>query len=373
MWGAEMALSPTNDDLASLRREFRRLGFYKPAPLLVSLQWAYNFMLFLAGMLGWWLFETWWLAGIGILVSTLGMSGIGTLAHSAAHGAAFAGRRSNAFLAYFGFPFMLMVSLSYWRCKHHGQHHPNPNVVGVDDDCDLMPFFAMAEEDVLSAGKIGRFYYRHVQGWIFPLAVTFNVINMQRASWASVIARMRKDRFDQPDDWLDLISLAAHVGVWILGPCILLSPIEGLLLYFLRIGLLGHFAFFILAPAHFPNEADLIMVTTDSRNFVMRQLQGTLNFRPGGLIGRLACNGLEYQIEHHLFPNICHVYYPLIAPLLREFCLRNGYPYRSLSWGEGILKSYAAIFRPRAARRPRARSVLSPIRTPREEPKNLLC
>jgi linoleoyl-CoA desaturase len=361
-----MAFSSINDDLASLRVEFRRLGFYRPASFLVSLQWAYNLILALGGMLGWCLFEAWWLAGIAILISTLGMSGIGTLAHTAAHGAAFAGRRPNAFLAYFGFPFMLMISLSYWRGKHNGQHHPNPNVVGIDEDCDLMPFFAMSEKDVLSAGKIGRFYYRHVQGWIFPLAVSFNVFNMQRASWASVFAGIVKKRPRKPIDWLDLGCLAAHVGVWILAPCILLSPLEGLLLYLLRIGLLGHFAFFILAPAHFPNEADLVGATMENPDFVMRQLQGTINFRTGSLIGRLACNGLEYQIEHHLFPNICHVHYPLVAPLLHEFCLRNGYPYRSLSWGEGILKSYVSIFRPRPVRSPWTRSKLLHASTRRE-------
>jgi fatty acid desaturase len=354
-----MASSSTFDDLAALQVEFRRLGFYRPAPFRVSLQLAYNITLALGGMLGWWLFEAWWLAGVAILISTLGMSGIGTLAHTAAHGAAFGGRQSNAFFAYFGFPFMLMVSLSYWRCKHNGQHHPNPNVVGIDGDCDLMPFFAMSEDDVLSAGNMGRFYYRHLQGWIFPLAVTLNVFNMQRASWANVIGRVLNNRFDQPSDWLDLANLAAHVTVWIVAPCILLSPSEGLLLYFLRIGLLGHFAFFILAPAHFPTEADLTVRTADNRDFVMRQLQGTLNFRTGGLIGRLACNGLEFQIEHHLFPNICHVHYPLVAPLLRDFCLRNGYPYRSLGWGEGILKSYAAIFRPRPTQGSSERSQIS--------------
>ncbi len=351
-----MTGSSTYDDLAALKVKFRRLGFYRPASFRVSIQWAYNLTLALGGILGWCLFETWWLAGVAILISTLGMAGIGTLAHTAAHRAAFAGRRSNAFFAYFGFPFMLMVSLSYWRYKHNGQHHLNPNVVGIDRDCDLMPFFAMSEEDVLSAGNVRRFYYRHLQGWIFPLAVTFNVFNMQCASWANLIARMLSSRIDHPGDWFDLASLAGHVGVWIVAPCIFLSPSEGLLLYFLRIGLLGHLAFLILAPAHFPTEADLIVRTTENRDFVMRQLQGTLNFRTGGLIGRLACNGLEFQIEHHLFPNICHVHYPLVAPLLRDFCVRNGYPYRSFGWGEGILKSYAAIFRPRPTRNPSERS-----------------
>jgi linoleoyl-CoA desaturase len=358
-----MTSSAASDDLAALRAEFRRRGFYAPASVRVSFQWAYNLVLSLGGIVGWWLIDAWWLAGVSILISTLGMSGIGTLAHSAAHGAAFAGRRANLLFAYFGFPFMLMISLSYWRRKHNGQHHPNPNVVGMDEDCNLMPFFAMSEEEVLTAGKVRRFYYRHLQGWLFPLAVTFNVFNMQRASWADVITRLLRGRSGQASDWLDIANLSAHVVVWILAPCLLLSPGQAMLLYFVRFGLLGHFAFFILAPAHFPAEADLMWNTMGSRDFVMRQLRGTLNFRAGGPIGRLACNGLEFQIEHHLFPNICHVHYPRVAPLLREFCARNGYPYRSFGWAEGILKSYAALFRPRPTRNPLGGQALAdPVR-----------
>ena len=345
-----MTDNPIRDDLAALQAELRGLGFYRPPSIRIMLEWAYNLALALGGLAGWWLFQCRWSACAALLISTLGMGGISTLAHTAAHGAALPWRRANTLLAYLGFPFMLMISINYWRYKHNGVHHPNPNVIGVDEDCDLMPIFALSEADVLSAGSARRFYYRHVQGWVFPFALTLNVFNVQRKSWAYLIARLANARMRQPADWLDFISLLAHIGVWIVVPCLALSPTQGMLLYFLRIGMLGHFAFFVLAPAHFPAEADLVETPATEHDFVMRQLQGTLNFRTG-LVGRLACNGLEFQIEHHLFPNICHVYYPRVAPLMREFCRRNGYPYRCFRWSEAILKSYAAIFRPRPIRR----------------------
>jgi linoleoyl-CoA desaturase len=312
------------------------------------LEWAYNLNLVLGGLAGWWFFEFWPFGGVALLVSTLGMAGIGTLAHTAAHGAALPWKSSNAFLTYLGFPFMLMISTSYWRYKHNGLHHPSPNIVGVDEDCDLMPFFAMSEADMRSAHGARLFYYRHVQGWIFPFALTLNVFNMQRSSWTYVIRRLLSGRRRHPTDWLDLVILLAHIAIWIVAPCLALSPGQGILLYFVRIGLLGHFAFFILAPAHFPSEADLVEAGTE-QDLVMRQLAGTLNFRTG-FVGSLACNGLQFQIEHHLFPRICHVHYPRVAPLVHDFCRRNGYPYRCLGWSEAILKSYWAIFRPRTIR-----------------------
>jgi fatty acid desaturase len=317
-------------------------------------EWVYNLALAMGGLAGWCFLESMWFAAPALLISTFGMLGISTLAHTAAHGSALPWRRANAFLAYFGYPFMLMVSIDYWRHKHNRVHHPSPNVIGVDNDCNLMPYFAMTKADALSAGPVRRFYYERIQGWVFPLAVTLNGFNVQRTAWAHLVARLANRHIRRRADWLDLVSLVAHVCVWILLPCLLFSPVDGLLLYFLRIGLLGHFMFFAFAPAHFPAEADLVETAAIECDFFMRQMQGTVNFRTG-LIGRLACNGVEFQIEHHLFPNICHTYYPQIAPLVREFCRRNGYPYRCLGWHEAILKSYAALFCPRTIRRPALR------------------
>ena len=53
---------------------------------------------------------------------------------------------------------------------------------------------------------------------------------------------------------------------------------------------------------------------------------------------------MQYQIEHHLFPGVPHVYYPKLSPLVRRFCEENGYPYRTLGWAEAIWKSLI-IFR----------------------------
>lgn len=61
----------------------------------------------------------------------------------------------------------------------------------------------------------------------------------------------------------------------------------------------------------------------------------TVNFRTG-MIGRLLCSGLEYRIEHHLFPTINHVHYRHIAPHVKAFCDRWQLPYRTFGWGEAI-------------------------------------
>jgi linoleoyl-CoA desaturase len=340
-------------EIAELQASFRRLGFYRPAPVRIVTEFVYHLILTVIGLALWWHFESWYLAAGGLFISTLGTVGLATLAHTAAHGAALPWRRANYFLAYFGFPFMLMISLGYWRYKHNGLHHPNPNVIGVDEDCDLMPFFAMNEADIVSAGRWRRIYYRHMQGWVFPFAVTFNIFNIQRQSCVYLYRQLRAPVSRKHVNRWDVISIFLHIVVWVILPSVLISVHDAVILYIFRFILLGHFAFFILAPAHFPAEADLI-VSTSEHDHVMRQLQGTLNFRTG-VVGHLACSGLEFQIEHHLFPNICHVYYPRVAPLVRDFCQQNGYPYRTFRWEVAVVKSYAALFQPRPIRRPALR------------------
>ena len=65
----------------------------------------------------------------------------------------------------------------------------------------------------------------------------------------------------------------------------------------------------------------------------MSTIDYTTNF-----FGRLWVSGLGYQIEHHLFPSICHVHLHELSKMVRDFCAREGYPYRSYSWSEALVK-----------------------------------
>jgi len=114
--------------------------------------------------------------------------------------------------------------------------------------------------------------------------------------------------------------------------------------YLLRIALMGCALFAVLGPGHLPEEAACLK-GSGGQDFVLLQAAATLNFRTG-FFGRLICSGLEYQIEHHLFPNVSHVYYPKMAPLVQKFCAEQGVPYRSCSWPAAIWKSLCVFHEP---------------------------
>ena len=72
----------------------------------------------------------------------------------------------------------------------------------------------------------------------------------------------------------------------------------------------------------------------------------TVNFRAGPF-GRLLCAGVDYQIEHHLFPGLGHTHYRRMAPQVEAFCRAHGYPYRVMSWRAAVWKSLRAMATPR--------------------------
>jgi hypothetical protein len=99
----------------------------------------------------------------------------------------------------------------------------------------------------------------------------------------------------------------------------------------------------VLAPGHFPAEARRISAGTHPEtDFFRLQILATVNFRAGFLgLGGLVCSGLEYQIEHHLFPGISHVYYPqisLLLLLLRDFCRPENNALSDLELGARVVE-----------------------------------
>ena len=128
---------------------------------------------------------------IGLLVSTAGSMGVGTNTHTSSHYATSERRWVNEALTFFGYPFFLGLSATFWWNKHVVVHHPAPNVIDVDDDADFMPWLALTDRDLGRAGTWRRFYYQHLQWWLFPIVLAGNGFNMGRAGLTYVIGGLR--------------------------------------------------------------------------------------------------------------------------------------------------------------------------------------
>ncbi len=292
--------------------------------------------------------DSWLLRFAGVLLSALGCLGISTSSHTASHDALLRSRRGNRVLVQLGFPFLLMVSSTYWYHKHLVVHHPAPNVIGIDEDVNLGPLFAFSHDDRPREGQRGGWLRRWLlrwQGLLFPIALAFNAFNVQRQG-VVFLARKLWSRRRKARHWRDLGLMLLHIAVFYAAPMAAFGATEVLGFHLLRSVLLGYLIFGALGAAHFPAEAAAVDPSQLRGDHVLLQTATTVNFKAGPF-GRLLCAGVDYQIEHHLFPGLGHTHYRRMAPQVEAFCRTHGYPYRVMSWRAAVWKSLRAMATPR--------------------------
>ena len=123
----------------------------------------------------------------------------------------------------------------------------------------------------------------------------------------------------------ELATLVVFVLRWFALPVVMTKT--SLTSTFLNISPLfvvgGYYLSFFFIISH--NFEGVHQYQDSKENFLRRQVASSSNV--GGHFLCYINGGLNYQIEHHLFPRISHVYYPTIAPVVKEFCLRRGIPY----------------------------------------------
>jgi fatty acid desaturase len=334
-----------HDDLASLRAEFKVRGWdRKPTTRMVG-ELGFHLVVAAAGLLLFLRAEHIALRVLGFLVLTAGTTGVSTNTHTSSHGGTSDKRWVNDVLTYFGYPFFVQMSATYWRHAHLVVHHPAPNVMGVDDDADFAPFFASTDREIAASHGWFRQFIR-VQWIFFPLIVWVNVFLRQRAGWAYLIGVLRDPTRRRAAHYWDLAALCMHWVAFGIIPAFFFPLSHVIEFNLLRIAVLGYPIFCVLAPGHYPAAARVVAKGDWPKDNVLLQTANTANFRTGPY-GRLLCSGLEYQIEHHLFPGFSPAYYPEMSVEVRAFCKRRGYAYHSLGWGEAIWKTCATLYQPK--------------------------
>lgn len=335
-------MTTVTEGLAELQREFVRRGFTQKATGRILIELAIHFLIALSGLAVVVFTSNLYAHAAGLLVSTFGLIGLATNTHTSTHFASSNRRWLNELLAFFGYPFCLALGATFWWRKHVDLHHSAPNVIGVDEDADLLPWFALTERDVAGSHGLKRWYFEHVQWWIFPIALAGNGFQMQLAGWTHLFRILPHRELRKREHWLDLLAMSLHYVFWVVLPCLFFPVSHVLLLYALRIILGGYVLYAVVGPGHLPAEAARVDRAPSDDEYMLQQTACTVNYYTGP-VGRWLCSGLEYQIEHHLFPNISHIYYPKISPIVRDFCREHGLPYRSYSWPKAIWLSWAVL------------------------------
>jgi len=260
-------------------------------------------------------------AALGIIITQVAF-----LAHEAAHRQILSTGPANDRLARV-LGAIVGMSYSWWDSKH-SRHHANPNRVGKDPDIEI-DTISFLEEDAASARGLRRLITRK-QGWLFFPLLTLEGLNLHFLSFKHLLT----DR-DAKARWAELSMILVRFAI-LLIPVFLFLPL-GMAFAFLGVQLA---VFGVYMGASFaPNHKGMPVIDRDAKlDFFSKQVRTSRNIR-GGWWATWLMGGLNYQVEHHLFPSMARPHLSKAREIVREFCASNDVPYTETSLG----RSYAIV------------------------------
>jgi linoleoyl-CoA desaturase len=269
--------------------------------------------------------ETWWQAVPASISLALAMAGIGfNIQHDGNHGA-YSHRPGLNKAAALSLN-MLGGDAYFWHFKHNIAHHSYPNISGFDNDIFFGPFARMSPHD--RRYSFHRYQYLYIWGLYALLALKWQLSSdfrsMLRPGVASTpVARPRG--WDQVSFWTGKLCFFALA---FLVP-LLLHPLGSVLaLYVLTSVVLGLTLATVFQLAHCVEEAAFRIPAEGSqhieREWTAHQVESSVDFARGSRLLTWYLGGLNFQIEHHLFPKTCHIHYPAISPIVEATCREHG-------------------------------------------------
>jgi fatty acid desaturase len=253
----------------------------------------------------------------------------GFLGHDAAHHQIFASHQWNEWTARVVSGLFSGLSYRWWVSKHN-RHHLNPNKEGADPD--LAPgAFAFTPSAVQRRRRLGRRLARW-QGYLFFPLLLLEGLALHVTSIQTI---MRREPMKHR--WSEAVCIVVRLGGYITVLLLVLPPSKAAAFFGVQMGLFG----LLLGGAFAPNHTGMPIVPHNEKiDFLRRQVLMSRNIR-GGWATNFALGGLNYQIEHHLFPSMPRPNLRRAQPIVRDFCASHRVTYTETS----LLSAYRIVVR----------------------------
>jgi fatty acid desaturase len=320
-----------NADFPPMAKAYKQVSqVVKETGLLGRTQWFYVFVaagiaVALGGLItGFILLGDSWFqlliaAGLGIVLTQIAFLG-----HEAAHRQILTTGPANFTLARIVIA-SIGMSYSWWDSKHT-KHHGNPNQVGKDPDIEV-DTISFLEEDAAKAKGLIKLITRK-QGWLFFPLLTLEGLNLHFLGLKYLLTTKNvKGR------WTELSIIALRFAL-ILVPVFMMLPL-GMAFAFMGV----QFAVFgvYMGAAFAPNHKGMPIIEPGARlDFFTKQVRTSRNIS-GGWWTTWLMGGLNYQVEHHLFPSMPRPHLAKAREIVRDYCAANDVPDTETSLGRSYM------------------------------------
>lgn len=315
-----------NAEYGELRRIIRERGLLTRQPGYYTLKIAATLGLLAVGLGLLVVVDNPWLQLLNAVYLAFVFTQIGLMGHDAGHRQITRAAWKNDILGLIFGNLLLGVSREWWVDKHT-RHHSHPNQHDLDPDIEV-PFIAFDEEQVAGKRGLARQIVKYQAYVLFPLML-LQAIGLHIDSVKFLLQKRVKYAV------AEAVLLALHFVLYVGLVWALLGPWPGLLFIIVHEALFGLYMASIFAPNH----KGMPTLDAESRLDFLRQQVLTSRNVQGHPLTDFWYGGLNYQIEHHLFPTMPRNKLGEAQKIVQEFCRQRGIAYHETS----VLQSYREI------------------------------
>ena len=321
--------SRTRSDYAELSHRVRDSGLLERRTGYYVVKFALTLGAFAAGWVAFALIgATWWQLLTAVVLGILSTQ-VAFLGHDAGHKQVARTRQVSRLIGLLHGNLAVGLSFGWWLDKHN-RHHAHPNHAELDPDVEPAgPLVFLPGQD---AGRRGfaAWATRH-QAFLFFPVLLLEGLNLHVASIQALRERPLRAR------WVEGSLLAVHLTAFVAAPFLVLTVWQALAFIAIHQAVFG----FYMGCSFAPNHKGMPPLTPEQEaDYLRRQVLTARNIR-GGRFVDLLLGGLNYQVEHHLFPSMPRPNLRHVQPLVRGFCAEKGIRYVET----GLLDSYRLVLR----------------------------
>ncbi|PRY52901.1 fatty acid desaturase family protein [Glycomyces artemisiae] len=298
----------------------RRPGYYTLRFALVGAVFAAAWTAF--ALIG----DTWFQMFMAVFMALVSAQ-VALLGHDLAHRQIIRSRAATERVGWLTGNLANGMGYGWWTDKHN-RHHANPNHEELDPD--VAPgLFVWSKRQARAAQGLSRFVVKYQAQLFFP-ALLFEGFNLNWSGIRSIFTAGLKHR-----SW-EAAFLAAHLVAYLSAVFLVLSPGKAIVFIVVHKAAWGLYMGSVFAPNH---KGMPTLVGDTELDFLRKQVLTSRNVK-GDWFTDVALGGLNYQIEHHLFPAMPSVNLARARPIVEKFCAEKGIPYSATgliqSWREAL-------------------------------------
>ena len=290
-----------------------------------------------------------WVSLIGWFLMGMGVSGIGmSIMHDANHGAYSSKAWVNKWLGYT--IYLAGAGVTNWKLQHNVLHHTYTNIAALDEDIRDRGVVKLSPH--CTTGKVHGFQWLYAFGFYGILTlywVTFKDFLQYKEFIKSGVNRQTRKENNGLLFGLIALKLAYFLVLFGLPIFVAGIPFMQVLAGFCVMHITSGLVLTIVFQLAHSVEGTSYPVANEQGNlekdWAIHQLETTVNFAPRNRFLTWFLGGLNFQIEHHLFPKICHVHYPQIAAIVKQTAEEFDLPYMENESFAIALKSHVSSLR----------------------------